>query len=39
MSRTELKIEYDAQMKPIRAICNGCGEKMPFPPGRPAERR
>jgi len=32
MNRTELKIEYDAHMKPIRAICNGCGEKMPLPP-------
>lgn len=31
MSRTELKIEYDGQMKPIRAVCNGCGEKMPLP--------
>jgi len=26
---SELKIEYNDEMKPISATCTGCGEKMP----------
>jgi hypothetical protein len=33
MSRTELQIEYNEEMKPISATCTACGEKMPKPPG------
>lgn len=29
---TDLKVTYDGNMKPIRATCTGCGEKMPPPP-------
>ena len=32
MHRTELKIEYDAEMKPISAMCAVCREQMPTPP-------
>jgi hypothetical protein len=32
MAGTELKIEYNEDMKPISATCAGCGEKMPKPP-------
>jgi hypothetical protein len=32
MIRTELKIDYDDEMRPISATCTGCGEKMPKPP-------
>ena len=31
---TELKIEYDDEMKPISATCIACGEKMPLPPAK-----
>jgi hypothetical protein len=32
MNRTELKIEYNKEMKPIRAMCTGCREAMPLAP-------
>ena len=32
MSKSELKVEYDAEMKPVSATCGACGEKMPAPP-------
>lgn len=32
MSRTELNIEYNDEIKPISATCARCGEKMPDPP-------
>jgi|KBSMisStandDraft_5_1062788.scaffolds.fasta_scaffold29187_5 hypothetical protein len=32
MSRTELNVEYDGEMRPISATCTGCREKMPTPP-------
>jgi len=31
-SGTELKIDYNSEMKPVSASCTGCGEKMPLPP-------
>jgi len=32
MSRTELNVEYDSEMRPISATCTRCGGKMPQPP-------
>jgi hypothetical protein len=32
MYRTELKVEYNAEMKPTSASCTACGEKMPKSP-------
>ena len=34
MDRTELKIEYDSEMKPVSASCTACGEQMPLPPAK-----
>jgi hypothetical protein len=31
MNRTELKVEYNHEMKPVSAMCTGCREKMPTP--------
>lgn len=32
MNRSELKVDYDAEMNPVSASCNSCGERMPAPP-------
>ena len=32
MYRTELKVNYDAEMKPVSGSCTACGEKMPKSP-------
>ena len=32
MYRTELDVNYDAEMKPVSGSCTACGEKMPKPP-------
>jgi hypothetical protein len=32
VSRNEVKIDYDDEMKPVAATCTACGEKMPRPP-------
>jgi len=32
MYRTELKVNYDAEMKPVSGSCTVCGEKMPKSP-------
>jgi hypothetical protein len=31
MYRTELKVNYDATMKPVSGSCTACGDKMPKP--------
>jgi len=31
MNRTELKVDYNKEMKPISARCTGCREPMPTP--------
>ena len=32
VNRTELRIDYDAQMRANSGSCANCGEKMPRPP-------